>query len=93
MIVKYFDWNKEKNKILKSERNISFEEIVAAINEGHVLGIEKSQNSRYKNQYYYIVEVKKYAYVVPFIDDSEKHIIFLKTIFPSRKATRKYLHK
>lgn len=37
----------------------------------------------------YIVEIDDYAYLVPFVVDGDVH--FLKTIIPSRKATRRYL--
>ena len=32
-----------------------------------------------------------YAYIVPFVTDDEK--IFLKTVYPSRSATKKYIIK
>jgi len=91
-LVKYFDWNKEKNELLKSERGISFEEVVNAILEGRVLGKEDHSNKKkYPNQKIYILEIDKYAYLVPFVEDEEK--IFFKSIIPSRKATKKYLVK
>jgi len=37
----------------------------------------------------FIVNMGNYAYLVPFVEDEAG--IFLKTIIPSRKATRKYL--
>ena len=36
-----------------------------------------------------VVKIKDYAYLVPFVEDEETK--FLKTIIPSRKATREYL--
>jgi hypothetical protein len=36
-----------------------------------------------------VVQVDNYIYLVPFIETESD--IFLKTIIPSRKATRKYL--
>lgn len=90
--MKYFDWNREKNELLKSERGISFEEVVDAIVEGRVLGKEDHSNKKkYPNQEIYILEIGGYAYLVPFVEDEEK--VFLKTIIPSRKATKKYLVK
>ncbi|MDO8599804.1 MAG: toxin [bacterium] len=87
--MKRFEWNKEKNEILKATRNISFEEIVASIYSGGVLDIIPNPNIKYPNQKVYIVNVRNYAYVIPFVEDEEKN--FLKTIFPSRKLTRKYI--
>lgn len=88
--MKYFEWNEEKNEKLKSERNISFEIIVSQIELGHLLDIiEQLNKEKYANQNIYVVEYEKYAYLVPFVEDSDK--VFLKTIIPSRKATKKYI--
>lgn len=88
--MKYFEWNEEKNEKLKTDRNISFEIIVSQIELGHLLDIIKQPNKeKYKNQNIYVVEYEKYAYLVPFVEDAEK--VFMKTIIPSRKATKKYL--
>lgn len=89
--MKYFDWDKNKNKILIKERTISFEMIVAYIQEKGVLDKVKHPNKKkYPHQYMYIIEIDKYVYIVPFVEDEEK--IFLKTIIPSRKFTQKYLN-
>lgn len=88
--MKYFDWNEEKNENLKKERNISFEKIVSQIEVGNLLDIiEQPNKEKYRDQSIYVVEYENYAYLVPFVVDEEK--IFLKTIIPIRKATKKYL--
>lgn len=80
----------DKNEVLKSERGISFEEIVLAFIEGRVLSDEDHPNkTRYPNQRILIVEIESYAYLVPYVEDKEK--VFLKTVIPSRKATKKHL--
>ncbi len=85
-----FDWNKEKNRILQKQRTISFEQIVVAISDGAVLDIlEHPNKEKYKNQYLIIVNIANYAYVVPTVIDGE--VYFFKTLFPSRKYTKKYL--
>ena len=90
--MKYYDWNDEKNLILKKERNISFEDIVAAIRNEKLLGIvEHSNSKKYPNQKMFIVEINNYAHIVPFVEDDEKY--FLKTIYPSREATKIYKGK
>lgn len=72
------------------ERGISFEEIVFHIERGDVLDLQDHPNQeKYPGQRIFIVDVEGYAYVVPFVEDEEE--VFLKTIIPSRKATRKYL--
>lgn len=87
---KYFDWDPAKNDLLKRERDVGFEEVILAIEEGDLLDVLTHPNrSRYPHQKIFVVGVSGYAYLVPFVEDSEK--IFLKTIIPSRKATRRYI--
>ena len=89
---KYFDWDSKKNELLKQERDISFEDIIVAIDDGHLLDILIHHNPRrYPHQKIFVVAVSSYAYLVPFVEDEEK--IFLKTIIPSRKATYTYIIK
>lgn len=90
--MKYFDWDAKKNQTLKEERDIGFEEVVIAIEEGRLLAVLVHHNQRrYPNQKIFAVMVEEYAYLVPFVEDEEK--IFLKTIIPSRKATQEYIIK
>lgn len=90
--MKFFDWNKEKNNLLKKTRSISFEEIVFAISNEKLLEvIEHSNKEKYPNQKMFIVEIRNYVYIVPFVEDKDKY--FLKTIYPSREATKKYFKK
>jgi len=88
--MKYYSWNNEKNRRLVTERNVSFEEVVFYIEKGQLLDIVEHPNpEKYKGQRVFIVNIDGYAYLVPFVETD--HEIFLKTIIPSRKATRKYL--
>ncbi|MBF2054090.1 MAG: BrnT family toxin [Candidatus Sericytochromatia bacterium] len=88
--MKVFNWNPEKNRWLQQERGISFEEIVINIHLGNEVDIfEHPQASRYPNQKISVVVVDNYAYLVPFVENETE--LFLKTIIPSRKATRRYL--
>ena len=88
--MKLFEWNSEKNAQLKEERGISFEDIVFYIDKGDVLDIvPHPQQNKYPGQRMLIINIENYAYLVPFIESQE--VIFLKTIIPSRKATKKYL--
>jgi uncharacterized DUF497 family protein len=87
--MKYFTWDKKKNEQLKKERGISFEEIVYHIEKGDVADLlEHPNQKRYPGQRIFVVMVNQYLYLVPF-EESEEEII-LKTIIPSRKATRQY---
>ncbi len=89
--MKYFTWDEEKNNLLKETRKISFEEIVFLISNGKLLDVVEHPNKKkYPKQKIFIVEIRDYAFIVPFVEDEEKY--FLKTIYPSREATKKYLN-
>nr|MBS0021778.1 toxin [Gammaproteobacteria bacterium] len=88
--MKAFAWNSEKNDLLKSERDISFEEIVLNIQLGNEVDIfEHPNQERYPGHKVSVVLVEGYAYLVPFAENEEE--IFLKTIIPTRKATKQYV--
>ncbi len=83
-------WNGEKNLKLKASRGVCFEDVITTIKEGKLLDTVKHPNSlKYPNQFIYIVEIQGYVYMVPFVYSKEQ--IFLKTIIPSRKHTKRYL--
>ncbi len=89
--MKTYNWDIEKNELLKNERGISFEEVIFHIQKGDELDIYPHPNQeRYPNQKISVVAVNDYAYLVPYVEETEDEI-FLKTIIPSRKATKKYL--
>ncbi len=84
-----FKWNIEKNKLLKKERNVCFEDVVALIYEDKILDIIKHPNAvKYPNQKIYIVLLQNYVHMVPFVKKEDE--IFLKTIVPSRKMNKLY---
>ncbi len=85
---KVFDWDDAKNAKLMEERGVSFEEVVSYIEEGNLLAVVAGQG-KYGHQKQYILVMANYVYVVPFVEDQDK--IFLKTIVPSRKLTKRYL--
>jgi len=88
--VKLFDWSLGKNEELKALRKISFEDIVFSMSRDGLMDIlEHPDQQRYPGQRIFIVNVDDYAYIVPFIEDEKT--VFLKTIIPSRKMTKKYL--
>ena len=84
-----FNWNKEKNQWLKKNRFIGFEDIVFLINEGFLIEIIINPSDKYKGQMMFVINFNDYIYLVPFVENDKE--IFLKTIIPSRKATKKYL--
>lgn len=85
-----FDWNEEKNEFLKSARGVSFEEVVFHIQNGDVLDVIKHPNAnRYPKQNIVVMNIEGYVYLVPYV--KERGVRFLKSIIPSRKATKEYL--
>jgi len=90
--MKIFNWDEDKNRWLKHERGVSFEQVVFCIEKGKLLDIIKHPNQKkYKGQWCYVVDLENYVFIVPYVEREES--IFLKTIFPSRKYTKMYLHR
>ena len=88
--MKHFDWDDAKNAKLWAERGIGFEDIVFHVERGDLLDIlEHPNRDRYAGQRIFVVRRDDYVYLVPFVEDEQ--IVFLKTIIPSRKATKQYL--
>ncbi len=86
----YYRWNYSKNEDLKTKRGIGFERVIMHIERGDLLDVVNHPNrTRYPNQQILVVEIDNYVYLVPFVQNNEGR--FLKTIIPSRKATRDYL--
>lgn len=90
--MKPFRWDSIKNKTLMVERGITFEQMTVAIENDGLLDVLKHPNSeKYPNQKLLVVEHDGYVYLIPFVEEDEYY--FLKTVIPSRKATRDYLKK
>ena len=87
--MKTFRWNPQKNEQHKVDRGVSFEDVVLAIDSGGLLDVVEHPNpKRYPNQGVYVVAIASYVFLVPHVEKPE--YVFLKTIIPSRKATRDY---
>ncbi len=84
-------FSEEKNELLKSTRNISFEEIMEIILEGNLLDDLKHPDPKKTRQRIYLVKINRYVYAVPYVINLKNKEIFLKTIYPSRKYTNHYL--
>ena len=83
-------WNAAKNEAMKAARGLSFEAITVAIESGRLVDIlEHPNKARYPNQRILVVAMDRHACLVPFVEEADHY--FLKTIIPSRKATRDYL--
>ena len=89
IITMRYEWNPEKNEELKKERNISFEQIVFHLSQGDIWkASDHSDQGKYPGQKIYFVIVEGYIHMIPYITEDE--YVFLKTIIPSRKATKDY---
>ena len=90
--MKPFRWSPEKNEQLQLDRGISFENMVVAIESGSLLDILAHPNlAKYPKQKMLVVASDGHAYLVPFVEEDDH--FFLKTVIPSRKATRDYLNQ
>jgi uncharacterized DUF497 family protein len=85
-----FDWDDEKNRFLETTRGVGFEDVVFHIGNGDVLDVIRHPNAdRYPNQKIIVLNIDGYVFLVPYVKDRGTR--FLKTIIPSRKATKEYL--
>ena len=83
-------WDSDKNALLFKDRGVCFEDILFAMEQGAVLDIIDHPNqTKYPGQRTMIVQLGRYAYLVAYIETEE--YLFLKTIIPSRKATKTFL--
>lgn len=82
-------WDSAKNEKLKTERGISFEEILVCIENREVLAIIQNPSKKHSYQMAFVIGLNNYVYYIPFIEEGDD--IFLKTIIPSRKLTKEYL--
>ena len=88
--MKQINWNAEKNQLLMSERGISFEDVLFALQSGRLLDdLVHPNKNKYPNQRVFVVEVDEYAWLVPYVENEDG--IILKSVIPSRKATKHYL--
>lgn len=86
-----FEWNQEKNLWLQIKRNIRFEDVIEDFNSKVLDTVFHPNQKKYPGQKIFIVNINAHIYAVPFVEKGD--IFFLKTIYRSRKATKKYLKK
>ena len=89
-LMKSINWDPTKNQQLIAERGVSFEDVVFYLQQGALLDdIEHPNGEKYPNQRVFVINIDDYVYLVPYIENRKE--IFLKTVIPSRKATKQYL--
>jgi hypothetical protein len=87
--MKPISWNPAKNALLKAQRGVSFEDVVFHIRAGDILDtIDHPNQDRYPGQKIHVISIEEYIYLVPFVESDDD--VFLKTIIPSRKASKIY---
>ena len=88
--MKPINWDPDKNRKLIEERNISFENVIFSLQSGGLLDdISHPNKVKYSHQRVFVISIDDYVYLVPYVENEEE--IFLKTVVPSRKATKQYL--
>lgn len=88
--MKPINWNPEKNQQIIAERGISFEDVVFYLQQGALLDdVEHPNGDKYLNQRVFVINIDDYVHLVPYVESRKD--IFLKTVIPSRKATKQYL--
>jgi|SRR3989338_6712495 len=86
-----FEFDEEKSALLKKNRGVSFEEVIELIKlKGILANIKHPNQQKYPHQRVFIIDINHYAYVVPFISKTVD-TVFLKTLYPSRVFTKKYI--
>lgn len=84
-------FNEEKNQLLKATREVSFEDVLEALKKGKLLADIAHPSQKHSHQRLYVVKIKEYIYAVPYVSDTRKREIFLKTIYPSRTLAKQYM--
>ena len=85
-----FRWDDEKNAQLKKERNVSFEQVLVAVESDNLIDIlDHPDKEKHPNQVLLLVSINDYVYAVPTVIGEDD--FFLKTMYPSRKYTERYL--
>ena len=85
------EFSEEKNLLLKETRNVGFEDVLAAIKENKILGDFKHRSKKYIHQRILAIEKEGYVYAVPYVINLKRKTVFLKTLYPSRVLTDKYM--
>ncbi len=87
--VKNLVWDEEKNIRLKKERSIGFDDVFDILMRDQFLDVIKNPSKNFPNQQVFVVKINNYIYYIPFVEDTDN--VYLKTIIPSRRASKKYL--
>ena len=79
-----FDYDPDKDELLRSTRGIGFADAIEAIEAGRILlDFEHPNRGRYPGQRMFVLEINGYAHCVPYLDDGRA--LLLKTVYPDRR--------
>lgn len=81
--MKELAWSSRKNDWLKKHRGVSFDDIIQA----ELIGVE--EHPRRPHQRIMLFLYRGYVWIAPYVESPDRY--FLKTLYPSRKYTRRYL--
>lgn len=87
------EFSEEKNLLLQETRGIGFEDVIMAVEKKHILDDLKHSSKKYSHQRILVIKRRRYAFAVPYVMDTKRKTVFLKTIYPSRVLTEKYISK
>ena len=85
------EFSEEKNLLLKETREIGFEDVIVAIEKKEILDDLRHGSKKYPHQRILVIKREEYVYVIPYVIDPKRKTIFLKTAYPSRVLTDKYM--
>ena len=85
------EFSEEKNLILKETRGVGFEDVLVAIKGDKILGDFKHHSKKFSHQRILAIEIGEYVYAVPYVINPKRKTVFLKTVYPSRVLTDKYM--
>lgn len=88
-----FDYSKVKDLVLKETRNVSFKDVIEAYKRGKKLADLENKSKGRTNQRLLVVNIGGRVFVAPYVIDENRKRVFLKTVYPSSKLTKKYLLK
>lgn len=90
-----YECNENKNLMLKQRRGVNFDDVITAIEDDKLLADLKHHNQKkYPGQRIFVVEIERYGYVIPYVERASQNdlkTVFLKTVYASRKFTKKYI--
>lgn len=87
------NFSEEKNQLLRATRGVCFDDAIKSVKSGNLLANIAHPSQKYPHQKIYVINLGGYAYAIPYVINKIKRKIFLKTMYPSKALTKKYINK